>query len=237
MLDAISNALSGLNVSTQRLNNSANNLANIQTPGFKAGSVDTADVASGGATVSSISKPDTPGAIMTTSNPIDIAIGGSGYLQVALPNGGTGYTRAGSLKLDSGGRLVTSDGNPVTPPITVPGGSTQLSIGSGGDVSAMVGGNTVALGQIQLANFSNPSGLQAAGGNLFTQSAASGAPVTGNPGTGGFGSLVSGAVEGSNVDIPTEMINLMLSKLVFKANINVIKTAQDMTGAILNIKA
>lgn len=237
MLDAISNALSGLKVSTQRVDNSANNLANLQTPGFKAGSVDTADVASGGAAVSSISKPDTPGPIMTTSNPIDIAIGGGGYLQVALPNGGTGYTRAGSLKLDSGGRLVTSDGLPVTPAITVPGGSTQLSIGSGGDVSAMVGGNAVALGQIQLANFNNPSGLQALGGNLFSQTAASGAPVTGNPGAGGFGSLVSGAVEDSNVDIPTEMVNLMISKIAFNANINVIKTAQNMTGALLNIKA
>jgi flagellar basal-body rod protein FlgG len=237
MLDAISSALSGLNVATRKIENSANNIANLQTPGFKAGTVDTAAGANGGATVSSISKVNTGGGIMTTSNPIDIAINGSGFLQVALPNGGTGYTRAGNLQLDGGGRLVTTDGNPISPGITVPGGSTALTIDGGGNVSAQVGGNTVSLGQIQLANFANPSGLQAAGGNLFLQTAASGSPVVGNPGTGGLGGLFPGGVESSNVDIATEMVDQVLAKTAFTANISVIKTANEMTGALLNIKA
>ena len=235
MLDAFFSALSGLNVATRRMENSANNVANVQTPGFKSGHVDSSD--SGNGVVSSISKVNTGGSILTTSSPIDIAIDGEGFLQVTLPDGGTGYTRAGNLKLDGGGRLVSSDGNPVVPEITVPGGSTGLSIERGGTVSANVGGNTVALGQIQLANFNNPSGLHAAGGNISLQTAASGAPVTGNPGAGGLGRLIPNAVESSNVDIPDEMADQILAKLAFKANINVIKTASEMTGSLLNIKA
>lgn len=237
MLEAFFNALSGLKVATRRMENSANNVANVQTPGFKAGQVNIADSGNGGAVVSSISKVNTGGSIISTSNPIDIAVNGEGFLQILLPDGGTGYTRAGNLKLDGGGRIVTSDGNPLVPGITVPGGSTALSIETGGNVSATVGGNTVALGQIQLANFNNPSGLQAAGGNVFLQTGASGAPVTGNPGTGGFGSLIPNSVESSNVDIPTEMVDQMLAKTAFTANIKVIKIADEMTGALLNIKA
>lgn len=237
MFDALSNALSGLNVSARKLANTANNVANVQTPGFKAGSVETSEMAGGGTTVSSISKSNTGGSIITTSNPIDVAINGNGFLQVTLPNGGTGYTRAGNLKLDGGGRLVTTEGYPLVPEITVPGGSTELSIGTGGEVSARVGGNLAPLGQIQLANFNNPSGLQAAGGNLFLQTSASGAPIPGNPGTGEVGELIPGTVEGSNVDIPTEMVDQVVAKLAFKANINVIKTTDEMMGAILNIKA
>lgn len=237
MFDALSNALSGLNVAARKLANTANNVANVQTPGFKAGSVETTEMAGGGTNVSSISKSNTGGSIITTSNPIDVAINGNGFLQVTLPNGGTGYTRAGNLKIDGGGRLVTTEGNPLAPEITVPGGSTELAIGTGGEVSARVGGNRVPLGQIQLANFNNPSGLQAVGGNLFLQTSASGAPIPGNPGTGQVGELIPGAVEGSNVDIPTEMVDQVVTKLAFKANINVIKTTDEMMGAILNIKA
>lgn len=237
MLDAFSNALSGLNVASRKMANSANNVANLLTPGFKAGSVDTVELSSGGANVASISKSNTGGSIITTSNPIDVAINGNGFLQVTLPNGGTGYTRAGNLKLDGGGRLVTTEGYPLTPEITVPGGSTELSIGNGGEVSAKVAGNFVPLGQIQLANFNNSSGLQAMGGNLFQQTSASGAPIPGNPGAGGLGELIPGAIEGSNVDLPMEMVDQITAKLAFKSNINIIRATDDMMGAILNIKA
>lgn len=237
MFEALSNALSGLNVASRKAANTANNVANVLTPGFKAGTVDAVEVSSGGATVASISKSTAGGSIITTSNPIDVAINGNGFLQVTLTNGGTGYTRAGNLKLDSGGRLVTTEGLPLNPAITVPAGTTELSIASGGEVSARVGGNVEPLGQIQLANFNNPSGLQALGGNLFQESGASGAPIPGNPGTGGAGELVPGAIEGSNVDIPTEMVDMITAKLAFKANINMIKTTDEMMGAILNIKA
>ncbi|MBI4384803.1 MAG: flagellar hook-basal body complex protein [Nitrospinae bacterium] len=237
MLDALFSALSGLGVSSRKIQTSANNLANVQTSGFKASRADVADTKTGGATVTSVSRSSAQGSILTTSNPMDLAVGGNGFFQVALPNGGTGFTRAGNFKLDGAGRLVTSDGNPLIPEIAVPAGATEIAIGETGQVNAQVAGGIVNLGQIQLANFANPAGLSAAGGNVLLETAASGAPLAGNPGTGEFGTLISGAVEGSNVDIAGEIVDQIVAKAAFKANISVIKTADEMTGSILDIKA
>jgi flagellar basal-body rod protein FlgG len=235
MLDAFFNALSGMRVASRRLEAGANNVANLQTPGFKKSQVDIGEMRLGGAEVNSISRLNTQGPILTTSNPIDLAVNGSGFFQVEQANGGIGYTRSGSFKIDGQGQLTTSDGQPLVPRITIPPGATALSIGSNGEVSAQVGGQTEVLGQIELANFNNPSGLSAGGGNILSQSGASGAPVTGIPGTGGFGSLISGGVEMSNVDIAEEAVDQITSKMAFQANINVIRTADKMNGALLDL--
>jgi len=235
MLEALFSALSGLRVSARKIQNSANNIANIQTPGFKKSRVDVGEARSGGARVTAISRVNTPGSILTTSNPVDIGIGGNGFFQVALPNGGTGFTRAGNFKIDGQGRLVTPNGNPLNPEITIPPGSSAIAIGQTGEVSVRNGGQVVNLGQIQLANFNNPSGLTSSGGNIFLQSGASGPPVTGTPGSGTFGSLIPGGVETSNVDIAGEMVDQIIAKAAFRANINVIRTVDEMTGSILDI--
>jgi len=226
-----------MNTASKKLQNSANNLANIQTPGFKSSRVDTTSLQSGGVVATSTSRSTAQGPVMTTSNSLDLSINGSGFFRVALPNGGEGFTRSGSFKTAGDGRIVTSDGNPIAPEIAIPGNSAGISVGAGGDVSAVVDGNPVNVGQLQLASFNNPAGLTPLGGSLFAESAASGQAVVGNPGTGQFGSVLSGALEGSSVDIASEMVDQIIARVAFKANINVIKTANEMTGAILNIKA
>ncbi len=235
MMDAFFNALSGLRVATKRVETSANNIANIQTPGFKKSRVDVGDVKSGGANANATSRVNTQGPILTTSNPIDLAVTGSGFFQVSLSDGSTGFTRSGSFKIDGQGRLADSNGNPLQPPVTVPGGSTSLSIGEDGSVSALVGGQATNIGQIELASFSNPSGLSSSGNNILQSSGSSGQALTGLPGTGNFGDIISGGVEGSNVDIAEELVGQLVSKQAFSANINVIRVVDEMTGSLLDI--
>ena len=133
--------------------------------------------------------------------------------------------------------MVTSDGNPVTPEITVPGNATGISFGSTGEVSYNSGGETQNAGQLLLANFNNPSGLTALGGSLLGETSASGVAVAGNPGTGGFGTVISGAFELSNVDITSEVVDQIASTVAFKANAQVIKVTDEIIGSILDTKA
>jgi len=237
MLDSIFSSLSGLNTASRKLQVSSNNLANVQTPGFKASRTNIVDNQSGGARVAAVQRLNTSGSFLPTGNALDVAIQGNGFLQVTLGTGGTGFTRAGSLKVDSTGRLVNSNGNPILPQINVPGGAESISISSTGTVSASVNGQVQTLGQIQLATFQNPSGLNSLGNNLFGQSAASGAPIVSNPGAGGAGTMQSGFLETSNVDITEEMVQQILAGNAFKANANAIRAADEMTGTILDIKA
>ncbi len=237
MIDAFFSALSGLRTASRQLQSSANNIANLQTPGFKKSTVHLGDVATGGTRVIGSSRSSSSGPLISTSSPLDLAINGRGFLQVSLPGGGTGFTRAGSLRVDSAGRLVDANNNPLFPEITVPGNHQGLTISSTGQVSALVNGQSLTLGQIQLAGFNNPSGLTSLGGNLFAASAQSGQPLVGTPGSGGLGTLIPGAVELSNVDIAEEMVGQILSKTAFRANASVIRTADEMTGTLLDIKA
>lgn len=236
MLNALSNALSGLKTFSRKLQSGANNIANVSTPGFKASRVDSTSIRSGGVTASATSRSQSQGSIETTGNALDLAISGKGFFQVGLANGGTGFTRGGNFKVNQTGTLVTSDGNPVVPAVALPGNRQGLSIGATGEVSAQVGGEPVNAGQLQLASFGNPQGLSAAGGNLLLETNASGPPTLGNPGADGFGTVISGAVETSNVDLVGEMADQIVTKNAFKANVNVIKAADEMTGTILDIK-
>ena len=237
MLGPIFSALTGLKNASQRLQNSANNVANINTAGFKKSDVNSADIKSGGTRVNDVSKSNTQGALIPTGNPLDLAISGNGFFQVTNPNGGTSFTRSGSFKLDGGGNIVDASGNALVPAVNVPGNNAGISVGANGQISAQVGGQPEVLGQIQLANFANPSGLSAAGGNLLNESAGSGAPVVGGPGEGGRGTVLSGFLEGSNVDITEEIVDQIVAKAAFKANVNVIKANDELIGTILDIKS
>lgn len=236
-INSLFSALSGLRTSARKLQTSANNLANLQTPGFKKSRTEVGEVSSGGVRVTGVTRSSNPGSLIPTSNPLDLAVNGNGFFQVDLGNGGTGFTRAGSFKIDGTGQITTSSGNPLVPPVTIPGGATNVSIDSSGQVSALVDGASVTVGQIELAQFNNPGGLTAQGGNLFSESAASGNPVSGTPGSGSRGTVISGFLESSNVDIVEEVVGQIITKAAFKANANVIRTADELIGTILDIKS
>lgn len=236
MLGPMFSALSGLSNASKRLQNSANNIANVNTAGFKKSDVNSVENKTGGTRVNDISKSNTQGSLIPTGNPLDLAIDGDGFFQVTNPNGGTSFTRSGSFKQDGAGNIVDASGNALLPAVNIPGNNTGISVDTNGQISALVGGQPQAAGQITLARFQNPSGLTAAGGNLFNESAGSGAPVVGNPGAGGLGTVRSGFLEGSNVDITEEIVDQIVSKVAFKANVNVIKANDEMLGSILDIK-
>ncbi len=237
VISSLFSALSGLRTSSSKIQTSANNLANLQTPGFKKSSAQISDVSSGGSQVSAISRNSSSGSLIPTSNPLDLAIEGNGFFQVDLPGGGTGFTRAGNFKIDNQGQLTTPGGNELFPPVTIPAGATGVSIDSGGQVSAIVGGSSVAVGQIELAQFNNPGGLTAQGGNVFSASSGSGSSVTGVPGSGSFGTVRNGVLESSNVDIAEEIVGQIVAKTSYKANLAVIRTSKDLIGSLLDIKS
>lgn len=178
------------------------------------------------------------GSLQITNSPYDIAINGSGFFQVQLPTGTTGYTRDGSFKPDATGLLVTSEGYAVEPNITIPAGVTALSISASGVVSATVPGQNEPqeLGQITLATFVNPSGLRRLGQNLYESTSASGDPAVGNPGDAGAGSLQAGYLEGSNVQIVEEMVRMILAQRAYEINSKAIQTADDMLQVLNSLK-
>ena len=181
MLGPIFSALTGLNNATKRLQNSANNLANVTTSGFKKGKVNNIAIKSGGTRLNSITKSNFQGSFIPTNNPLDLAIQGRGFFQVANPNGGTSFTRSGSFKLNGAGQVVDASGNRLIPDINIPAGNNAIVVESNGQVSVKTPEEIEIAGQIQLANFNNPEGLIAAGGNLLNETAASGAPIVGTP--------------------------------------------------------
>ena len=237
MLGPTLSALSGLNNAVKRLQNSANNLANVTTSGFKKGKVNSIENKSGVTQVNSISKINTQGGLIPTNNPLDLAIKGNGFFQVANPNGGISYTRSGSFKLNGAGQVVDASGNSLIPNINVPTQNNGINVGTNGQVSVKTNEELEVAGQIQIANFNNPEGLIAAGNNFLNESIASGAPIFGVPGEGVFGSVLSGFLESSNVDIAEEMVDQIVSRAAFKANSNIIKTNDEMIGSLLDIKS
>lgn len=170
------------------------------------------------------------GTLQNTSNTLDVAIQGKGFLQITLPSGEIAYTRAGALQLSPDGTIVTADGNQVEPAITIPPTTTAISINQSGEVFATIP-NQVApqnLGQFQTASFINEAGLQAIGGNMYMETVASGAPVTGTPGTNGYGTMLQGYLESSNVDAVTELTNLIKAQRVYEMNSKIISKSDEM---------
>ena len=185
-----------------------------------------------------ISRDTGQGSVASTQNPLDVAIQGKGFFQVTLPDGTIAYSRDGSLKLSDTGQLVTNDGYPLQPAITVPNNAVSVSINTSGVVQATLQGQTTAqqLGQMQLATFVNPAGLQATGDNLFLETAASGAALQSNPGIDGTGTLLEGFLESSNVDSVTEITNLISAQRAYEMNTKVL-TAVDQMMQSLNQNA
>ncbi len=259
MLRAFSTAATGMTAQQTMVDVIANNLANVNTAGFKRSQVNFqnllyikmeepgTEVASGinspsgievgsGVRVASTIKVFSAGGLENTANPLDIAISGDGFLQVTMPNGDLRYTRDGSLMTNANGELVTSSGYTIVPAITVPIDAISVSIENDGGVNITDSSGTQSVaGTIQLARFPNPSGLSGEGGNLLAENAASGTPTTGTPGANGFGTIQSGFLEKSNVQMVTELVNLITAQRAYEINSRAIKAGDDMLQTANNI--
>jgi flagellar basal-body rod protein FlgG len=273
MIRALYSAASGMAAQQTNVENIANNLANANTNGFKARRAQFQDlmyqsmVQPGAAAGQQTTVPAglqlglgtrtasneilfTQGAFSETDNPLDIVIQGKGFFQVQLPSGELAYTRNGTFQLDKNGNLVTADGNPVQPQITLPPQAQSIVVASDGTVSYSLPGqiNTQQAGQIQLANFQNPAGLNSLGNSLYQPTDASGDPTVGVPGGpegmgsllqggqgGGPGSLLQGYVEQSNVSIVQEFINLIVAQRGYEANSKVVQAADNMYQNVNNL--
>ncbi|MCX7197735.1 MAG: flagellar basal-body rod protein FlgG [Proteobacteria bacterium] len=246
-------AKTGLEAQQTNVDVISNNLANVSTNGFKrqrpvfedllyqtlrqpgAQSTQQTQVPSGlqlgtGVRPVATARIFTTGNLQNTGNPLDLAVNGNGFFQVTLPDGSVSYTRDGAFQLDSQGQVVTSNGYPLQPTITIPPNALSITIGSDGTVSVLAAGATAPtqVGQIQLANFINPAGLQARGENLFLETAASGTAQTNVPGTNGLGALNQGFVETSNVNVTEELVNLITAQRAFEINSRSIQSSDQM---------
>jgi flagellar basal-body rod protein FlgG len=254
MIRALYTAASGMMAQETNLDNVANNLANSSTAGFRrrrvqfedlvyqnlimpgaAASQQTTMVAGLqvglGTRTAATEVIQLQGDFSQTGNPLDLTIQGQGFFQVLLPDGQTAYTRAGSFHLDAQGNLVTQDGNPVQPSITIPTGATSMTVASDGTVSVTQAGQTAAqqVGSLQLALFNNPGGLNSTGSNLFLATTASGDPVVGTPGgSEGLGSIVQGMLEQSNVSVVDEFVQMIVAQRSYEANSRVVSAADQM---------
>lgn len=261
MIRALYSAASGMTAQQTNVDNIAHNLANANTAGFKMRRAQFQDLlyqtltqpgaAAGSQTVvpsglqvglgtkmvsNEISFAQ--GSFSQTNNPLDLVIEGRGFFQVRRPTGEVAYTRAGQFHLDKDGNVVTMDGDALEPQITIPPESQSITIAQDGTVSYLVPGQTNAqvAGQIQLANFTNPAGLNSIGRNLYLPTDASGTPTIGNPGgQEGLGTLMQGYTEQSNVSVVEEFINMITSQRAYEANSKVVKAADDMYGQANNI--
>lgn len=249
----------GLDAQQTRLSVISNNLANVNTTGFKRDQAIFQDLIyqnkrqSGGQTTEDTRLPSglslgtgvrvvateklhTQGNITQTGKPLDMAILGRGFFQIQQADGSVSYTRDGTFQLDADGQVVTSQGQILQPSLTIPADTQSITIGQDGVVSVITGNDTspTQLGNIQLADFVNPSGLQPEGNNLFTETASSGSPLVGTPGLNGLGNLESGSVETSNVNVVEELVNMIETQRAYEMNSKVISTTDQMLQYVGN---
>jgi|UniRef100_A0A832EXS1 flagellar basal-body rod protein FlgG len=261
MIRALWTAATGMQGQQTNIDVIANNLANVNTVGFKRSRADFEDLIyqtqkeagvnttsntvepTGiqiglGTQLADVSKNFMQGSLQETGNPLDLAIQGSGFFQITMPDGTIAYTRAGDFKLDNNGRIVTTDGYPLSPEITVPQDTTSISVGNDGTISVLEAGQTTPtqLGQIQLAFFANPAGLKAIGQNLFQQTVSSGTPTLGTPGINGLGTINQGYLEMSNVSVVQEMVDMIAAQRAYETNAKVIQTSDQMLQTANNLK-
>jgi flagellar basal-body rod protein FlgG len=254
MFRSMYTAASGMTAQQMNLDNIANNLSNSSTAGFRrrrlqfqdllyqnfvmpgAAATQQTTVAAGlqvglGTRTAASEVIQLQGDFNSTGNPLDLTIAGQGFFQVSLPTGEIAYTRSGTFHLDAQGNVVTADGNPIQPGLTIPTGASSITIGSDGTVSVTQAGQTAAqqVGQIQLALFPNPGGLNSIGKNLFLATTASGDPIVGTPGgTEGLGGIEQGVLEGSNVNVVEEFIQMIMAQRSYEANSRVVSAADQM---------
>lgn len=261
MFRALYTAASGMMAQQMNLDNVANNLANSSTAGFRrrrlqfqdllyqnlimpgAAATQQTTIVAGlqiglGTRAAASEIVQLQGDFSATGNPLDITIQGQGFFQVTLTTGEIAYTRSGAFHLDAQGNVVTADGDPIEPAITIPTGATSITVGSDGTVSVTQPGQQAAaqVGAIQLALFPNPGGLNSVGKNLFLATTASGDPIVGTPGgTEGLGSTVQGFLEESNVNIVEEFIQMILAQRSYEANSRVVQAADEMFQQVNNL--
>ena len=244
---------SGLEAQDKNIATIANNLANVNTTGFKKGralfedliyqnlrqagaqSSESTQIPTGinmgtGVHLVATEKMFGQGDFQGTQNPMDVMIQGRGFITVLMPDGSQAYTRDGSLSVNSTGQVVTKNGYPIQPGISIPAQTRGITIGEDGTVSATVAGNATPsqIGTIQLSDFMNISGLQPIGSNLYTETAASGSPLTGNPGQTGLGTLKQGALEASNVNVVEELVNMIQAQRGYEITAKSIQTVDNM---------
>ncbi|MEE9396374.1 MAG: flagellar basal-body rod protein FlgG [Methylococcales bacterium] len=252
-------AKTGLDAQRTRMTVIANNLANVNTTGFKrdravfedlfyqnvrqvgAQSTQDSELPSGlklgtGVRTVATEKLHTQGNVIQTGNALDVAVTGRGFLQVVMPNGDLSYSRDGSLMKNSTGQLVTADGFQLEPAITIPDDAISVTIGQDGTVSVLQPGSTTTteVGVIQLADFVNPTGLEAMGNNLYRESLSSGAATVGNPGDDQLGTLIQGSLETSNVNVVEELVNMIETQRAYEMNSKAISTTDDMLNFATN---
>ena len=253
-------ARTGLDAQQTQLDVISNNLANVSTNGFKRGravfedllyqnlrqpgsqSSQQTQVPSGlqlgtGVRPVSTARIFTQGNLQKTDSTLDVAIQGSGFFQILLPDGTTGYTRDGSFQKDNQGQIVTADGYPLQPNITIPANALSVSIGSDGTVSITQSGTAAAtqIGSIQVATFINPGGLQSIGQNLYLETASSGTPTPNTPGTNGAGQVTQGYVETSNVNVAEELVTMIQTQRAYELNSKAVQTSDQMLQKLSQI--
>ena len=251
-------AKTGLDAQQTEMDVISNNLANASTTGFKASRASFQDLMyqnegqPGSQTTEQTQAPSglllgtgvkvvgseklfTQGAVTQTGNSLDMAVQGNGFLQVSLPDGTVAYTRDGSLHEDSTGQIVTADGYPLVPSITLPANVNSVTVGTDGTVSATSNGSTTPtqIGVIQLANFVNPAGLEAMGQNLYLETESSGTAQTGQPGVNGMGTLAQGSLESSNTNVVEEMVNMIQAQRTYEMNSKSISAVDDMLSFVI----
>ena len=253
MLRSLWISKTGMEAQQLQLDNISHNLANVATNGYKkshasfedlmyqnlrqtgSASSDQTQLPTGlqvglGVRPVATARDFTQGSLQQTGNTLDVAISGNGFLQVTMPDGTTGYTRDGALKMDANGQIVTNNGYVVQPGITVPAQAQSVSIAADGTVTATLPGSATpsTLGQLQLASFANPAGLDPKGENLYAETAASGNPSAGAPGTNGLGKLQQGFVETSNVNVVEELVSMISTQRAYELNSKAIQTSDQM---------
>jgi|SRR5579885_598733 len=261
MLRAMYTAASGMTAQQTNLDNVANNLANASTAGFRRRRVQFQDLiyqnlvmpgaaatqqttlVAGlqiglGTRAAATEVVQLQGDLSATGNPLDLAIQGDGFFQVTLPSGETAYTRSGTFHMDAQGNMVTAEGDPLTPAITIPTGATSITVGADGTVSVTQPGQQAAqqVGTLQLALFPNPGGLNSVGKNLFLATTASGDPIAGTPGgSDGLGTIQQGYLEQSNVDVVEEFIQMIVAQRSYEASSRVVQSADQMLQQLNNL--
>jgi len=253
-------AASGMEAQQLNLNTIANNLANVNTPGFKRSKIEFQDLlyqkptrAAGtdsgggnivptgievgnGVRVGATSKVFSQGQLSNTGEKLDVAIQGDGFFEVQRPDGTIGYTRDGTFKLNAQGQVVTVDGLPILSGFQpIPAGASSVSIGENGQVTVQSASGTQSF-RLTMARFANPSGLRSLGGNIYEETAASGTPETGQPGEQGFGSTIQGYIETSNVNIVEEMVNLITAQRAYEINSKSIQASDEMLQNVAQMK-
>ena len=261
MFRALSSAATGMDAQEKQVQSIANNIANVNTTGFKKQRVEFQDllydtltppgaktseqtqsptglqIGQGVRTVGTV-REFSMGSVQATNRVFDVAIEGAGFFKIKMPDGNFGYTRAGSFQLNAQGQMVTPEGYELDPGVVIPAGVKQVHIAGDGNVSATFAGDTAVteLGTITLSDFSNPTGLQAIGHNLYSASPSSGEPMDVPPGTQGVGTLLSGHLETANVKVVDEMVQLIAAQRAYESNSRVIKAADQMLRSTANLK-